>query len=216
MGTLRGAAMGWRASLGKMIAAIVFALAGATLAVFVWPQMRRSDLLLRNGVSAEATVVALDADRCFYTNRRTNQGYPCFRATGAWTHDGVAYRSTLGYYKQADEAPLGTTVRIIFAPDPAAAAGAADLQGPRHRRRAESSSVGASRLSGTAGAGRADVCSASDDAVQDVEEAETPGCRAVNIPPGPARTADAASGSRVRLRKPGATSGNRSCRSRSR
>jgi hypothetical protein len=90
--------------------------------------MRRSDLLLRNGVGAEATVVALDGDTCFHANSRVNREYPCFRATGEWTHAGVAYRSTLGYYKQANEAPLGTTVRIIFAPDPAAAAGKVDLQ----------------------------------------------------------------------------------------
>src|SRR5688572_14707450 len=112
----------------EMLAATVFALAGATLAAFVWPQMRRSDLLLRNGVSAAATVVALDADTCFYTNSRVNREYPCFRATGEWTHAGVAYRATLGFYTQRNEAPVGTTVPIIFAPDPAAAAGAADLQ----------------------------------------------------------------------------------------
>lgn len=57
-----------------------------------------------------------------------NREYPCFRATGEWTHAGVAYRSTLGHYEQANEAPLGTTVPTIFAPDPAAAAGAVDLQ----------------------------------------------------------------------------------------
>jgi hypothetical protein len=124
----QGGVMVRRPSLGKMLAAIVLALAGATLAAFVWPQMRWSDLLLRNGVSAEATVIALDADTCFYTNRRTNREYPCFRATGAWTHAGVAYRATLGFYTQRNEAPPGTKVRIIFAPDPAAAAGAADLQ----------------------------------------------------------------------------------------
>ena len=120
--------MGWHTPLGQMLGATGLALAGATLAAFVWPQMRRSDLLLRNGVRAEATVVALDADTCVYTNRRTNRAYPCFRATGEWTHAGVAYRATLGYYKHANEGPLGTTVRIIFAPDSAAATGAANLQ----------------------------------------------------------------------------------------
>lgn len=120
--------MGWRALLGQMFAATGLALAGATLAVFVWPQMRQSDLLLRTGVPAEATVVALDDATCVYTNRRTNRGYPCFRATGEWTHAGVAYRTTLGHYTHANEAPLGTTVPIIFAPDPAAAAGAVDLR----------------------------------------------------------------------------------------
>lgn len=53
--------MGWRVPLDKLLAATVFALAGATLAAFVWPQMRRSDLLLRNGVRAEAPVVASTA-----------------------------------------------------------------------------------------------------------------------------------------------------------
>src|ERR1044072_2424407 len=96
------------------------ALAGATLAAFVWPQMQRSDLLRRHGVRAEATVVALDDDRCSYSNRRTNQGYPCVRATGTWTHAGVAYRATLGYYKETSETRLGPTVPIIFAPDPSA------------------------------------------------------------------------------------------------
>lgn len=67
-------------------------------------------------------------DTCFYSNRRTNREYPCFRATGAWTHAGVAYRTTLGFYTHANEAPICTSVRILFAPDPAAAAGAADLQ----------------------------------------------------------------------------------------
>jgi hypothetical protein len=90
--------------------------------------MHRSEALLREGVRAEARVVALDADTCFYSNRRANREFPCFRATGAWTHEGVLYRSTLGFYTQADEAPVGSSVRIVFAPDPAAAAGAADLQ----------------------------------------------------------------------------------------
>ena len=108
--------MGWRAPLERLIAATVLALAGATLAVFVWPQMRRSDLLLRNGVRAEAAVVALDRATCVHTNSRVNREYPCFRATGEWTHAGVAYRATLGHYTQPNEAPLGTTVPIVVHP----------------------------------------------------------------------------------------------------
>lgn len=117
-----------RATFGQWLAASVLAVGGAALAAFVWPQMGRSDRLLESGVLTEATVVALDPDRCSYSNRRTNPGYPCFRATVAWSHEGVAYRATLGFYKHAKEAPIGTRVRIIFAPDPAAAAGAVDLQ----------------------------------------------------------------------------------------
>ncbi len=117
-----------RETLGQVLAATVFALAGATLAYFVWPQMHRSDALLRDGVRAEATVVALDATTCTSSSFRKSWPYPCFEATGQWTHDGVVYRSTLGHYKDAAKAPLGTTVAIVFAPDPAAAVGKVDLQ----------------------------------------------------------------------------------------
>jgi hypothetical protein len=117
-----------RATFAQWFAASVLAVGGAALAAFVWPQMGRSDKLLESGVLTEATVVALDPDRCSYSNQRTNAGYPCFRATVAWSHEGVAYRTTLGFYKHAKESPIGTRVRIIFEPDPAAAAGAVDLQ----------------------------------------------------------------------------------------
>jgi hypothetical protein len=90
MATLRGAVMGWRVPLGKTLAATIFALACVTLAASVWPQMHRSDLLLREGIRAEATVVALDPDTCVHANSRVNREYPCFRATGTWSHAGSA------------------------------------------------------------------------------------------------------------------------------
>ena len=114
--------------LGRVLAAVALALLGTAVAVFVFPLMRQGDLLLRDGTRAEATVIAIEDATCFYTNRRANREYPCFRATGEWIHDGAVYRAILGYYKQRNEAPVGTVVPVIFAPDPAAAAGAVDLR----------------------------------------------------------------------------------------
>lgn len=120
--------MGRREAIERRVAAAVLAVAGGALAWFVWPQMHLSEALLREGVHAEARVVALDPYTCSYSGSRKNRQYPCFQATGAWTHEGVSYRTTLGFYTHANEAPVGSSVRVLFMPDPAAAAGAAELQ----------------------------------------------------------------------------------------
>jgi hypothetical protein len=112
---------------GETIAALVLGAAGVALAIFIWPLMGPSDELLRSGVRTQATVVALDPTRCWHRGHRTSTEYECFKATGEWTHQGTTYRSTLGHYQQPDQAPLGSSVAILFRPDPAAAAGQADL-----------------------------------------------------------------------------------------
>lgn len=120
--------MSWQTPLSRLLAATALALLGTALAVFAFPQMQRSDRLLLDGVRAEATVTAIESTTCSVANSRVNREYPCFKATGNWTHEGTDYSAVLGHYKQRNEAPVGASVPVIFMPNPAAAAGAADLQ----------------------------------------------------------------------------------------
>ncbi len=112
----------------RVLAALGLAVIGTTIAVFAFPLMRNSDALRRDGLRVAATVVKLEDETCSYSGYRRRAKFPCFKATAEWTHDGLVYRGVVGYPKRRDAMPLGTKVEVVFAPDPAAVAGEADLR----------------------------------------------------------------------------------------
>lgn len=113
--------------LTRFTAAAALALLGGTIAWFVVPVMQQSDALLRDGVRAAATVVSLDDTTCHDSRFRRRQAYPCVAVTAAWTHDGVTYRAVIGYPTAPHGFALGRQVTVVFFPNPAAAAGRAEL-----------------------------------------------------------------------------------------
>jgi hypothetical protein len=113
--------------LARVAATVGFALAGMTLAAFAAPALRR-DALLRDGVRATATVVALEDTTCHYANGRRRTPFPCVKVTGEWTHEALTYRAVIGHHPKPHDFVRGRGVGVTFVPDPAAAAGRADVR----------------------------------------------------------------------------------------
>jgi hypothetical protein len=113
--------------LARLVAAIAFAVLGVTIAWFAVPLLQRSDALLRDGVRATATVVSIESSTCFDSRFRNRHSFPCDAVTGEWIHDGVTYRTIIGHHQRPHAFARGRQLTVVFVPDPAAAAGRADL-----------------------------------------------------------------------------------------
>jgi hypothetical protein len=114
--------------LARCAAAVGLALAGMALAIVAIPALRRSDALLRDGVRATATVVSLEDTTCYYSKVRRGKAYPCVKVTGEWIHDALTYRAVIGHHPRPHDFAPGRRLTVVFVPDPAAAAGRADLR----------------------------------------------------------------------------------------
>jgi hypothetical protein len=113
--------------LTRLAAAAGLALLGMTLAWYTLPALQRSDALIRDGVRATATVVALEDTTCYYSRFRGSQAFPCVEVTGEWIHHAVTYRTVVGRHPRPHALAPGRQLTVVFVPDPAAA-GRADLR----------------------------------------------------------------------------------------
>ncbi len=114
--------------LTRLAAAAGLALLGMTLAWYTLPALQRSDALIRDGVRATATVVSVEDTTCYYSRFRRSQAFPCVEVTGEWIHHAVTYRTVIGRHPRPHAFAPGRQLTVVFVPDPAAAAGRADLR----------------------------------------------------------------------------------------